>query len=152
MVFVSPAPSNKFHFYFFYFSFPKMYVFFFFKVNLLVGANACVSREKWVYEWRLKTCQKRVVKKVILFIALSFTFWKMRQPVYSKVCTMESSWKWDFPTFQCLHFPSNIALSKNLELYFISCNSHFITSLIFSILLKIAIWLFNTTNNNALIE
>ena len=44
MVFVSTAPSNKFHFYFFTFPFSKCMVFF--KVNLLIGANACVRCQK----------------------------------------------------------------------------------------------------------
>ena len=45
MVFVSTAPSNKFHFYFFLL-FLSQNVWFFFKVNLLIGANACVRCQK----------------------------------------------------------------------------------------------------------
>ena len=52
--------------------------------------------------------QWRVVRIVRLFIALSFTFLKLKEPVCLKVCTLEFSWKWDFPTFKA--FISNVEI------------------------------------------
>ena len=82
MVFVSKAPSNKFHFYVLLFLSQNVWFFFFRLICWLERMHhACVSKDKWVYEWRLKAfSQLRVVKKVWLFIALSFTFWKMKEP------------------------------------------------------------------------
>ena len=83
MVFVSKAPSNKFHFYVLLFLSQNVWFFFFLRLICWLERmhHARVSKDKWVYEWRLKAfSQLRVVKKVWLFIALSFTFWKMKEP------------------------------------------------------------------------
>ena len=78
-------------------------------VNLLIGANLCVSKHNVLVN-------SASAKKVILFIVSSLTFWKMKEPLFKSLhhgIFVEVG----LPYSPGLHFHSNIALPKNLELY-----------------------------------
>ena len=117
MVFVSKTPSKKFHFNlkiekstFSFICVWEMYgMFSNYLVNLLIGANLCVSKHNVLVN-------SASAKKVILFIVSSLTFWKMKEPLFKSLhhgIFVEVG----LPYFPGLHFHSNIALPKNLELY-----------------------------------
>ena len=97
-------------YFFFHLCVRRMYgMFSNFLVNLLIGANLCVSKHN-------NLVNSASAKKVILFIAFSLTFWKMKEPL-SKSSHQGIFVEVRLPYFPGLHFHSNIALPKNLKLY-----------------------------------
>ena len=78
----------------FIFIFFYLYVFIFLVFNLLIGAKTEVVN-----------CALSKKSEYSLFCHSHFIKEKKKEPVCSKVCTMESSWKWDFTSllFSCKH-------------------------------------------------